>query len=136
MANKLKVAAVQISSGKDTKHNLERAFETAKLAKENGAKIICFPELFTLPWFAGSIDKTPFKYAQTLSGNIITDARKQAKAWKVCLIIPFFEDSEKGSYYNSAAVIGPDGEVIGVYRKVHVPQVRLRLSQHLFLLVF
>lgn len=123
MSNKLKVAAVQVASSEDFDHNLERAFETADLAVENGAKIICFPELFSLQWFAGTIDKAPFEYAQPLSGALITEARKQAKVWKTCLIIPFFEDSEKGAYYNSAAVIDQEGNVLGVYRKMHIPQV-------------
>jgi len=123
MAKKIKVAAVQTISGNDMDHNLERAFETADLAVENGARIICFPELFTLPWFAGKIDKAPFERAQPISGKLIRDARKKAKSWKACLIIPFFEDSQKGAYYNSAAVIDDKGQVLGVYRKVHVPQV-------------
>lgn len=123
MTKKLKVAGIQVAATDDVKHNMDRAMETAEMAIENGAGIICFSELFTLPWFPTKIDKDAFRFAQPLSGELITEARKRAKKWNAALIVPFFEDAQNGIYYNSATVIDDSGEILGVYRKMHVPQV-------------
>lgn len=123
MTEKIKVAGVQVASTQDVQHNLERAMESAEIAVENGAKIICFPELFTLPWFPVSIDNQAFELAEPLSGPTVTQARKAAKKWGVHLIVPLFEDTGNGVYYNSTVVLNAQGDVDGLYRKVHVPHI-------------
>lgn len=123
MATKIKVAGVQVAATADVKHNLERALETAEMAVENGARIICFAEMFCLPWFPSKIDKKAFALAQPLSGELITETRKRAKKWNTALIVPFFEDAQNGTYFNSTAVIDETGDILGVYRKMHIPQV-------------
>ena len=123
MVERIKVAGIQTAATQDLQHNLERALEPAEIAVENGADIICFPELFTQQWFPVAIDNKAFELAEPLSGPTITTARKMARQWKVYLLIPFFEKSDKGAYYNSVAVINDEGGVDGLYRKMHVPHL-------------
>lgn len=123
MSEKLKVAGIQVAATNDVEKNLKRALDSAELAVENGAQIVCFSQLFCQPWFLSEISHEAFKMAQPLSGHIITEVRKRAKKWNAHVIAPIFEDSGKGVYYNSAVVVDFDGNVAGVYRKVHLPQV-------------
>src|SRR6202008_2177314 len=47
-----------------------------------------------------------------------------ARQHGVVLVIPMYEAEQAGGYYNTAAVIDPDGTYLGTYRKNHIPQVK------------
>jgi N-carbamoylputrescine amidase len=123
MTEKIKVAGVQVEATSDLTRNVNRSLEAAAIAVENGAKIICLPELFSLPWFADKIDKTAFENAQPIDGPVIEQCKSQAKDWGVYLIAPIFEKAKDGKFYNTAVVIDDSGEIAGLYRKMHIPQV-------------
>jgi N-carbamoylputrescine amidase len=111
-----------MSSGESRDANLSRALSLLHRAVEEDAQMICFPELFSLPWIPDGLDGDAAQLAETVEGPTVSTVREEAKNHGVVVIAPFYEASG-GQNYSSAAVIGPDGEILGVYRKVHLPQL-------------
>jgi predicted amidohydrolase len=126
----MRIAGIQISAGPDIKRNIERAVEMAEVAAEKDARIICYPELFLTPWFPKKEDKNSLSLAQDASSETIKRFCDVSKSSKTVLIIPFFESSN-GKYYNSAAVYD-SGKLLGVYRKLHIPDLPLYREQFYF----
>jgi N-carbamoylputrescine amidase len=117
----MKIAAIQMSAAADSGRSIERAVEMAAIAAEKGARIICYPELFLSPWFPREEDRSFFTLAQDVASETLERFRRVSESTKTVLIIPFFESS-LGKYYNSAAVMDC-GKVLGVYRKIHLPDL-------------
>ena len=126
----MRIAGIQISANADMDCTIERAAEMAGLAAEKGAKIICYPELFLTPWFPLKEEKTFFPLAENVSSNRFGRIREISRAAEAVVIAPFFETRD-GNYYNSAAVID-HGELLGVYRKIHLPDIPLYREQFYF----
>jgi N-carbamoylputrescine amidase len=120
----MKIAGIQFSCSDDKEKNTEKACKMMDMAVEQGAKIISFQELFNLPWFPRGSDESVFALAEEMKGPVVSLMRGLAKSREVVVVLPFFE-KEQGSFYNSCAVIDADGEISGVYRKVHVPDIPL-----------
>jgi N-carbamoylputrescine amidase len=127
----VKLAGIQISCCEDKGRNVEKAVKSAQIAIEKGARLICFQELFTTHWFPREMNKDYFSLAETIDGLTITRMRKLAKEHEVALVCPIFE-MEESSFYNSAIVIDAGGEILGSYRKVHVPQIPLWEERYYF----
>jgi len=126
----MRIAGIQMSAGVDVQKNIQRALEMVEVAAEKGATVIGFPELFLLPWFPGQENKESFSLAQdAASGSLALFADASKKAGAV-LLVPFFEIAA-GKYYNSTAVFD-QGALLGVYRKVHVPNLPLYREQFYF----
>lgn len=119
----LKVAAVQFTCRGDAQNNLSKALELASLAVERGAGLLAFPELCTTRWFPSRMRQGNFELAETVPGPSVSQVSRFAAENGVVVVFPLFEKAGKGRYYNSAAVIDADGDILGVYRKVHVPNV-------------
>jgi N-carbamoylputrescine amidase len=125
------LAGIQVSCSEEKGRNIEKAVRFAKIAIEKGAHIICFQELFTTHWFPREMDKRYFSLAEKVDGLTIGTMQKLAKEYGVVLICPIFE-IEEDSFYNSAIVINADGETLGSYRKIHVPQIPLWEERYYF----
>jgi N-carbamoylputrescine amidase len=125
------LAGIQVSCSEEKAQNIEKAVRFAKIAIEKGAHIICFQELFTTHWFPKEMNKRYFSLAEKADGLTIETMQKLAKEYGVVLICPIFEKDED-SFYNSAVVIDADGEILGSYRKVHVPQIPLWEEKYYF----
>ena len=126
----MKIAGVQISAGPDVEQNIQRAIDMATVAAEKDANIICYPELFFTPWFPLQEDMSHLCWAQSVASETLTPFKKLSEKKKVVLVVPFFESSN-GKYYNSAAVFD-SGKILGVYRKVHIPDLPLYREQFYF----
>jgi len=124
MKRKLTIAGVQMSSGDNLQDNLGKAGSLIDLAAQKGARIITLPQLFNRPWFPASVDKENFSLAENEDGESLTFIRGVAQKNNVVLIAGIFE-KDGADYFNTAFVIGDDGNIIGKYRKVHVPQIPL-----------
>jgi N-carbamoylputrescine amidase len=127
----IKLAGVQISCCEEKERNIEKAIKFAQIAIEKGANLICFQELFTTHWFPREMNRRYFSLAEKRDGFTVTRMQKLAEEYGVVLICPFFE-IEENSFYNSAIVIDAGGEVLGSYRKVHVPQIPLWEERYYF----
>ncbi len=128
----LRIAGIQMQNVRDKEKNIDKAIALLKIAADRGAKIICYPELFNTHWFPFDVDDEHFKLAESEDGLTISKMRSAAKQNKVTLICPIFEKGESGDYYNSAFIIGSDGELIGKYQKAHIPSIPYWEEKHYF----
>ncbi len=133
LTQKVKIAGVQFAGSPDVDRNVRRAAELLDLAARNGAKLAILPEMWAYPWFIAAVDETSRELAQPATGPLLTALRAQAKARRLFIVAPFYErDEATGAHYNSAALLGDDGEIAGVYRKIHVPQIPGWEERHYF----
>ena len=110
----LSVVAVQTGPAvDDVGRNLEQAFALADVPDVE-PDLIVFPELFSRPfWCVGEHDPAHFEWAESLRGPTVSAAAQLATSTGATVVAPFFERGAiDGEFYNSAAVIGPDGAVI------------------------
>ena len=131
MAATVKVAGVQSACGPDREKNVERAVELAALAADNGASIVCFQQLFSTEFFPRERSEAFFALAEGEDGPTLGAVRRFAQVRNITLICPVFERSGD-EYYNTAFVVGPDGSIVGRYRKVHVPEIPLWEEKYYF----
>src|SRR5881628_3322138 len=110
-----------MASGPDPAENLEKAVARVREAARSGARVICLPELFRSQYFCQREDAAWFDLAEPVPGPTTDALGRIAKEEQVAVIAPVFERRASGVYHNSAAVIDADGRVVGLYRKMHVP---------------
>jgi len=112
--------------------NFARALERIAAAARQGAQIICTQELFRSQYFCQSEDHRHFKLAEPIPGPSTGVLQKLARRLKVVIIASLFERRGSGLYHNSAAVIDADGSLMGVYRKMHIPDDPLYYEKFYF----
>ncbi|MDF1618086.1 N-carbamoylputrescine amidase [Petrocella sp. FN5] len=118
---KVIVAATQMRCTSDKKENIIKADRLVREAASKGAKIILIQELFETPYFCQIEAPKYYEYATTLEGNMaIKHFRVLAKELDVVLPISFYE-KKNNARYNAIAIIDATGEVLGIYRKSHIP---------------
>ncbi len=118
---KFSVALVQMALSPSPLENLERAIARVEEAARGGAEVVCLPELFRSQYFCQREDAACFDLAEPVPGPTTEALGKVARQAKVIVIAPVFERRAAGLYHNSAAVISETGEVVGLYRKMHIP---------------
>ena len=129
---KIKVAATQMSCTWEIESNIDKATNLIKKAANKGANIILLQELFQTPYFCIQYDEDIFKFAQNYENNkILNQMAELAKKLKVVLPISFFE-KDNNAYFNSIAVINSDGNILGKYRKSHIPDGAGYLEKYYF----
>lgn len=116
-----KVALIQMSGNADRSAVLKAQREWVQRSTDKGGRILCFPELANVPYFCGKTDPDYFKMAEPIDGHSVTMMREAARDFQVVIVYPFFEHIKEREFYNTAAVIGDKGELIGCYRKTHIP---------------
>jgi N-carbamoylputrescine amidase len=119
--SKFTAGLIQISLDKNLTHNLNKAVEWVTRAAREGAQVICLPELFRSRYFCQKENIDYFDLAETIPGPSTQTLGKIAKEYKVIVIVPVFEKRAPGIYHNTAAIINTDGEIAGLYRKMHIP---------------
>ncbi len=115
------VGLVQTSTTSDVAANLDKALRGIADAAARGAQVVCLQELFASPYFCQEEDPAAFALAEPLDGPIVQAVARQAKAHGVTVVTPVFERRAPGIYHNSVVVLGPQGERLGAYRKMHIP---------------
>ena len=115
------VATTQMACGWDIHHNIATATDLVTKAAKAGANIILLQELFETPYFCQVHEFDYFKLATSVADNAAINHFKQlAKELEVVLPISFYEKSGN-TFFNSVTVIDADGEILGTYRKTHIP---------------
>ena len=131
-ANKVKVAATQMSCSWEIEENITKAKKIIHDASDQGANIILLQELFQTPYFCIEYDEKIFRLAKPFKDNaIINEMSAIAKKLNVVLPISYFE-KDKNAYFNSIAIIDSDGKILGNYRKSHIPDGAGYLEKYYF----
>lgn len=118
---KVTVAALQLAFSDDRANNIEMVAGHVVKASARGAKIILPPELFEGLYFCKVEEEALFANALPLDEHpAVQEMRKVAKAEGVYIPASFFERDGQ-HYYNSLAMIDDEGEIMGLYRKSHIP---------------
>lgn len=115
------IGLIQISMEKELAHNLDKAATWVTKAAKQGAQVICLPELFRSQYFCQTENINYFELAETIPGPSTQTLGKIAKENKVIIIVPVFEKRAPGIYHNTAVIMNTDGEIAGLYRKMHIP---------------
>lgn len=121
MKKLVKIGLVQMKTSPDPAANLEKAVKMTVAAAGRGARIICLPELFRTPYFPQQRKAAAKNYAETISGKTTRVMSAFAKQLGAVLIVPIYEKTKTGKYYNTAVVFETTGRMLGIYRKVHIP---------------
>uniref|UniRef100_I2PXL2 Putative amidohydrolase n=1 Tax=Desulfovibrio sp. U5L TaxID=596152 RepID=I2PXL2_9BACT len=121
MAAPFTIGLVQMAPEKTVAASVEKAADRVAAAAKAGANVVCLPELFATPYFCRTEDHDAFDLAEPIPGPTTRAMAAAAKAAGVVVVAPLFERRGPGCYHNSLAVLGPDGEHLGVYRKMHIP---------------
>jgi N-carbamoylputrescine amidase len=120
-AGAYRVGLVQMTPTADPAHNVDRAVRLVGEAASAGARIVCLHELFRSLYFCQSEDAACFDLAESIPGPSTQALGAEAERKNVTVIVPVFEKRASGLYHNSAVIIGPDGRILGRYRKMHIP---------------
>jgi N-carbamoylputrescine amidase len=126
------VGIIQDSASSDMAATLEASVAHVREAAARGAQIICLKELFNAPYFAKSQKFERFDIAEPIPGPTTDVMQKLAKELAVVIIVPIFEKQARGVYRNSAAIVDADGTLLGVYRKMHIPDDPLFYEKYYF----
>jgi N-carbamoylputrescine amidase len=101
--------------------NLAHQLALTEKALKQGAQIVSTQELFRSQYFCQSEEYRFFELAETIPGPSTDKFAKLAKKYRAVIVLSLFEKRAAGLYHNTAAVIDADGSIMGVYRKMHVP---------------
>ncbi len=129
---KFRVGLVQMSCALDPNENLEKAIWRIREAAARGAQIICLQELFRSQYFCREENAELFALAEPVPGPTTETLGSIARELGVVIIASLFERRTAGLYHNTAAVIGADGEIAGIYRKMHIPDDPLYFEKFYF----
>jgi beta-ureidopropionase len=120
----IRAALVQTNWTGDKETMIKAHEEYAREAAAQGARVICFQELFYGPYFCQVQDAQFYEYAESIPGPTTERFQALAKELGMVMILPMYEQEQPGVLYNTAAVVDADGTYLGKYRKHHIPQVK------------
>ena len=127
-----RIGLVQMSCSLDPNENLAKAEWKIREAAARGAQVICLQELFRSQYFCREENAELFALAESIPGPSTEALGKLARELKVVIVASLFERRAAGLYHNTAAVLGPDGEIAGLYRKMHIPDDPLYFEKFYF----
>ncbi|NRB41103.1 MAG: N-carbamoylputrescine amidase [Pseudomonadales bacterium] len=115
------VAAIQCSFGRDMHRNIDKVITLIEQAAEQGANIVLVPELFQGEYFCTAQDESWFKTAFSVAEHpCVIALQKIAKKCSIVIPVSIFERDGPDTY-NSVVMLDHCGEIMGVYRKSHIP---------------
>ncbi|MEA3186665.1 MAG: N-carbamoylputrescine amidase [Chthoniobacter sp.] len=120
-SEKTALGVVQMRCTQDTAENLSRAIVHVREAARQGAQIVCLPELFCSQYFCQVEDHDCFKLAEEIPGPSTDALTRVARELNIVIVASLFERRGAGLYHNTAAIIDATGELLGKYRKMHIP---------------
>jgi predicted amidohydrolase len=121
----LTVAAAQtgpVMDPEDMRPGVATAVAMVEKAATQGVDVICFSELFLTPFFPNRLETRFDHWFLTLPDPVVQPLLDAAKQHRMAMVLPYGERDGR-CFYNSAAVIGRDGRILGTYRKTHIPAI-------------
>lgn len=126
----VKLGLIQMRMQRDPEKNLKDARKLIQNASEKGAEIICLPELFNMLYFPQKKDSRPV--AESIPGKTTNFLSSVAKENGVVLVGGSIYEQDGKRFYNTSVVFDDNGEMLGKYRKVHVPNDQSFYEQNYF----
>jgi N-carbamoylputrescine amidase len=127
-----KIGLVQMTCTLDVDENLRKAIAGVREAASNGAEIVCLQELFRSQYFCREENAELFNLAETIPGPSTETLASVARELQVAIVASLFEKRAQGLYHNTAVILDADGEVEGLYRKMHIPDDPLYYEKFYF----
>jgi agmatine deiminase len=115
------IALIQTSVLENIVQNMAITVKKIEEAAARSAQIVCLQELYRTRYFPQQKHQDVRRLAETIPGESTTIFSELAKKHKVVIIAPLFEKDLNGKFYNSAVIIDSNGEIVGTYRKAHIP---------------
>src|SRR5690554_5283136 len=115
------LAVIQHECSENLAENRDKAEHLIEQASKNGSSLIALQELFDTTYFCREIDQRFFDWAEPVPGKTTDRFCKLAKQLETVILLPLFERKAPGLYYNTLVVIEKDGSILGIYRKMHIP---------------
>src|SRR5687767_4643044 len=119
--SRFKFGLVQMAMAPDPDENLRKAVSLMAEAAGKGAEVVCLPELLRTIYFCQKEDPALFDLAEPVPGPTTEALGRVAREKGVVVVAPVFERRAAGLYHNSAAILDVSGEMVGLYRKMHIP---------------
>ena len=129
---KFQVGLVQMSATSDPESNLRHALDLVRQAAARGAGIVCLPELFQTQYFCQREEAALFDLAEPIPGPTTARLSDLARELHIVLIASLFERRAAGVYHNTATIFDADGSLLGLYRKMHIPDDPLYYEKYYF----
>jgi N-carbamoylputrescine amidase len=123
---------IQMRSEPEPDANLEKAVSRIRDAAGRGAQIICLQELFRAHYFCQRADPTLFNLAEPIPGPSTERLSRVARETGTVVVASLFERRTAGVYHNTAAILDADGSLLGLYRKMHIPDDPLYYEKYYF----
>lgn len=117
----VRVGLVQSACSDDREHNTRQALEGIAEAAAAGAEVVCLQELFAGEYPCQAEDHAKFEEAEGVPGPLTDRLAEAARQHGVVLVGSVFERRDHGLFHNTATVFEADGTLVGLYRKMHIP---------------
>ncbi len=130
--DKFSIGILQSRCGPKPEENLDRTTAQIREAAKRGAQVICTQELFRSEYFCQREDLAQFDLAEPIHGPTTERLAGLARELKVAIVGSLFERRAAGVYHNTAVVLDADGSLLGLYRKMHIPDDPLYLEKYYF----
>ncbi len=121
VSRKVVVGLVQMQCEAAPAANVDKALAMTRRAAAEGAQVILLPELFRSRYFCQSEDPSLYALAEPLPGPTTEAFCELANELGVTVLVSVFERRAPGLYHNSVAVIDGAQGILGIYRKMHIP---------------
>ena len=131
-APKFTVALVQMRMGPDPESNFASAVQHIRSAAGRGAQIVCLPELFRTQYFCQREELALFDLAEPIPGPSTQQLAEVAREAHIAIVASLFERRAPGLYHNTAVTLDSDGQIAGIYRKMHIPDDPLYYEKYYF----
>jgi N-carbamoylputrescine amidase len=123
---------IQMQMDADPRVNLDKACHHLERAAKEGAQILCLPELFRSHYFCQRTDASIFDLSESIPGPSTQRLSSLAKSLGRVIVASLFERRTPGLYHNTAVVFDADGSMLGLYRKMHIPDDPLYYEKYYF----
>jgi N-carbamoylputrescine amidase len=127
-----KIALLQMRCSTNPSESMETAARMLREAAKMGAQVACLPELFLTNYFCQTLNPANFNIAEPIPGPTSNKLADIAKETGMVIVGSIYEKRAPGLYHNTATVHDTDGELLGLYRKMHIPHDPLFEEKYYF----
>lgn len=132
MDQRIQIGLIQMRCTDNPEDNLDRAIEKTREAASRGARIVCLQELFRSLYFCQTEETSRFDLAEEIPGPTTQILSRLAGELKIIIIASLFEKRAEGLYHNTVITLDDRGEIVGRYRKMHIPDDPLYYEKFYF----